>query len=231
DDDLVARAHEREHREEVRLAGAGGDHDVLRRALPVKLGDVRACRLQPHAFGVAEAHLEQLLHVPRRFLERERLDARLGEVVLDLVLPDGLHPLHLERRELHTPEDTPAGSRYARRVRRIGHRGAKGHAPDNTIASFQKAIDLACDEVETDVWLMPRGSLVIAHDRPETNDGLLELDQVLDFCRGRMGVNVELKCEGSEAAARETGRRVGAHLARRGDPSVYVSSFWWVALE
>ena len=65
-------------------------------------------------------------------------------------------------------------------MRRIGHRGAKGHAPDNTIASFQKAIDLACDEVETDVWLMPRGSLVIAHDRPETNDGLLELDQVLD---------------------------------------------------
>jgi len=116
-------------------------------------------------------------------------------------------------------------------VRRIGHRGAKGHAPDNTIASFQKAIDLACDEVETDVWLMPRGSLVIAHDRPETNDGLLELDQVLDFCRGRMGVNVELKCEGSEAAARDTGRRVGAHLARRGDPSVYVSSFWWSALE
>ena len=116
-------------------------------------------------------------------------------------------------------------------MRRIGHRGAKGHAPDNTIASFQKAIDLACDEVETDVWLMPRGSLVIAHDRPETSDGLLELDQVLDFCRGRMGVNVELKCEGSEAEARETGRRVGAHLARRGDASVYVSSFWWAALE
>ena len=34
-----------------------------------------------------------------------------------------------------------------------------------------------------------------------------------------------------EEAARDTGRRVGAHLARRGDPSVYVSSFWWSALE
>ena len=116
-------------------------------------------------------------------------------------------------------------------MRRIGHRGARGHAPDNTLASFQKAIDLGCDEVETDVWLLPHGALVIAHDRPETADGLLALDQVLDFCRGRMGVNVELKCEGSEAAASDTGRRVGAHLARRADPSVYVSSFWWSALE
>ena len=27
-------------------------------------------------------------------------------------------------------------------MRRIGHRGAKGHAPDNTIESFEKAVDL-----------------------------------------------------------------------------------------
>jgi glycerophosphoryl diester phosphodiesterase len=42
--------------------------------------------------------------------------------------------------------------------------------PDqNTIQSFQKALDLACDEVETDVWLMPDGAFVIAHDRPRVN--------------------------------------------------------------
>ncbi len=116
-------------------------------------------------------------------------------------------------------------------VRRIGHRGAKGHAPDNTIASFQKAIDLGCDEVETDVWLMDDGSFAIAHDRPRSRDGVLSLDEVLDFCRGRMGVNVELKGEGSESTAHETGARVGAHLGRRDDESVYVSSFWWSALD
>src|SRR5213083_379897 len=48
---------------------------------------------------------------------------------------------------------------------------------------------------------------------------------------GRMGVNVELKCEFSETAAYETGSRVGAHLAKRGDPDIYVSSFWWTALD
>ena len=51
-------------------------------------------------------------------------------------------------------------------MRRIGHRGAKGHVAENTIASFQKAFELGCDEVETDVWLTPEGRLVISHDAP-----------------------------------------------------------------
>ena len=49
-------------------------------------------------------------------------------------------------------------------MRRIGHRGAKGHVAENTIASFQKAFELGCDEVETDVWLTPEGRLVISQD-------------------------------------------------------------------
>lgn len=115
-------------------------------------------------------------------------------------------------------------------MRRIGHRGAKGHAPENTIASFQKALDLGCDEVETDVWLVADGRLLISHDRPNA-EAKLTLEEMLDFCRGRIGVNVELKAETSESGARETGARVGALLARRADPDVYVSSFWWPALE
>lgn len=116
-------------------------------------------------------------------------------------------------------------------VRRIGHRGAKGHAEENTIASFEMALALGCDEVETDVWLMDDGSLAISHDRPASTRPLLTLDEVLDFARGRMGVNVELKVEGGEAAARRTGAVVGARLAERHDDAVYVSSFWWSALE
>jgi len=115
-------------------------------------------------------------------------------------------------------------------MRRIGHRGAMGHAPENTIASFRKALDLGCDEIETDVWLMDDGRLLVSHDRPTRSDAL-SLDQVLDFCRGRIGVNVELKSEASEAAARDTGARVAARLAQRGDADAYVSSFWWSALE
>jgi glycerophosphoryl diester phosphodiesterase len=115
-------------------------------------------------------------------------------------------------------------------MRRIGHRGAKGHAPENTAASFEKAIQLGCDEVETDVWLLEDGALVITHDRPASAAGLPTLQEVLDLCRGRVAVNVEMKSAGSEAHARATGEQVARASARRGDPDVYVSSFWWSAL-
>jgi glycerophosphoryl diester phosphodiesterase len=105
-----------------------------------------------------------------------------------------------------------------------------GHAPENTIASFQKALDLAADEVETDVWLTQDGRLLVTHDRP-TAETTLTLDEVLDFCRGRMAVNVELKSDKDEARARETGAAVAARLAARGRGDFYISSFWWSALE
>jgi len=90
-----------------------------------------------------------------------------------------------------------------------------GHAPENTIASLEKAIALGCDQVETDVWLV--GSrLAIAHDAEDAPTAALSLDTVLDVCRGRVVVTVEMKCAGTEAAARETGRAVAKHLAVRG---------------
>ena len=104
------------------------------------------------------------------------------------------------------------------------------YAPENTIASFDKALALGCDEVETDVWLMDDGKLVIGHDGPVSSDGLLTLDDVLDHCRGRLGVNVEMKCAWSDAQARETGVRVAKRLGERNDDDVYVSSFWYAAL-
>jgi len=114
-------------------------------------------------------------------------------------------------------------------MRRIGHRGAMGHAPENTIASFEKAIALGCDEVETDVWLTADGRLVISHDPP--GDGaILTLDAALDVCRGRVGVNVELKADRDEQQAAEVGRRVARRLAERAELDAYVSSFWWSAL-
>ena len=116
------------------------------------------------------------------------------------------------------------------RMRRIGHRGAMGHAPENTAASFEKAIALGCDEVETDVWLMPDGALIVSHDRPSATGSSLALADMLDLCRGRVAVNVELKCENDESAAARTGAQVAAQIAARRDPDVYVSSFWWGAL-
>ena len=106
-----------------------------------------------------------------------------------------------------------------------------GHAPENTIESFEKAIALGCDEIETDVWLMDDGRLVISHDPPPRGTTLLSLDEVLDLCRGRVSVNVELKCEHAEALARRTGALVAARIAAHSGTDAYVSSFWWSALE
>ena len=52
-----------------------------------------------------------------------------------------------------------------RRVLRIGHRGAAGHAPENTLASVEHAIALGVDLVELDVQRTKDGHLVIIHDK------------------------------------------------------------------
>jgi glycerophosphoryl diester phosphodiesterase len=114
-------------------------------------------------------------------------------------------------------------------MRRIGHRGAKGHAPENTIASFEKAIELGCDEVETDVWLVDDGRLVISHDPPRGGESLT-LAEVVAVCRGRVTLNVEIKAARTEALARAAGARVAEHL-REARSDAYLSSFWWSALE
>lgn len=44
------------------------------------------------------------------------------------------------------------------------HRGASGYFPENTMLSFEKAVDLGCDGVETDVQMTSDGVLVLIHD-------------------------------------------------------------------
>lgn len=47
---------------------------------------------------------------------------------------------------------------------KIGHRGAKAHMPENTLASFQKALDLGVEGIELDVHVCATGELVVIHD-------------------------------------------------------------------
>src|SRR5437867_13434882 len=51
-----------------------------------------------------------------------------------------------------------------KKVLRIGHRGAAGYAPENTLLSIQRAIELGCDLVEVDVRRTQDGHLVLLHD-------------------------------------------------------------------
>ena len=45
-----------------------------------------------------------------------------------------------------------------------GHRGASGHAPENTLPAFQMAADMGADGVELDVQLTRDGVLAVCHD-------------------------------------------------------------------
>lgn len=51
-----------------------------------------------------------------------------------------------------------------KKIFNIGHRGAKGHKPENTLPSFQKALDLNADGIELDVHVCKTGELIVIHD-------------------------------------------------------------------
>ncbi|MDH3229033.1 MAG: glycerophosphodiester phosphodiesterase [Alphaproteobacteria bacterium] len=55
----------------------------------------------------------------------------------------------------------------------MGHRGAKGHAPENTLAGIEKAAALGCRWVEFDVKLTADNHIILMHDDEldRTTDG------------------------------------------------------------
>ena len=61
-----------------------------------------------------------------------------------------------------------------RRVICYAHRGARGHAPENTLLAFDLAFDLGADGIECDVQRSRDGELVIIHDGTvnRTTDGV-----------------------------------------------------------
>lgn len=123
----------------------------------------------------------------------------------------------------------------------IGHRGAAGLAPENTLESFRRAFDCGVNAVELDVHLV-EGELVVIHDDTleRTTNGIGRVaEQTLDALRGLdagngarvpllaevaahvprgVGLNVELKGAG-------TGLPLAGFLRSRSDLDVLVSSF------
>jgi len=49
-------------------------------------------------------------------------------------------------------------------MKKYGHRGACGHAPENTLLSMQKALDLGCAGFEFDIQLSKDGEPMVIHD-------------------------------------------------------------------
>lgn len=89
------------------------------------------------------------------------------------------------------------------------HRGASSLAPENTIAAFEKAIEVGADMIEFDVRSTRDGVLIAFHDdvREWTYAELSErlpfapprLEQVIETCAGRIALDVELKERGYES--------------------------------
>ena len=46
----------------------------------------------------------------------------------------------------------------------FAHRGARAHAPENTIEAFQLGLKLGASGLESDVWLTADGVAVLDHD-------------------------------------------------------------------
>jgi glycerophosphoryl diester phosphodiesterase len=68
----------------------------------------------------------------------------------------------LDRLNQETPPDHV-------RFLRIGHRGARAYAPDNTLLGFRRAAELGADMVEMDVQCTADGQLAVVHDRRLTD--------------------------------------------------------------
>jgi glycerophosphoryl diester phosphodiesterase len=71
----------------------------------------------------------------------------------------------------------------------IAHRGASAELPENTLPAFERAIELGADYVELDVW----NGLEVTHDPPRRGSSHPTLAEVVELCRGRIGLMVELK--------------------------------------
>lgn len=109
----------------------------------------------------------------------------------------------------------------------VGHRGASGYAPENTLRSFQYAIDIGCDRTELDVRLSKDNEIIVIHDEEVSritdgkgmvmdmslaelkklncpdNQKLLTLQEVVDFCKNKISLQIELKAEDTPQAVNQ----------------------------
>ena len=136
----------------------------------------------------------------------------------------------------------------------IGHRGAKGHEAENTLASFQKALDLGADGIEFDVRLSGDGKIIVIHDetidrttngtgivkefslqqlkafRINENHQIPELSEVFDLISSNYLINIELKeYETADPVVALIQKYVSENNRKYTD--FLVSSFDWTALQ
>lgn len=126
----------------------------------------------------------------------------------------------------------------------IGHRGAKGHLAENTLASFEKALQLNVDMIELDVFLSRDNIPVVIHD--ETIDrttsgfglvssfsvrelrefGIPTLQDVFQLVNNQCDINIEVK---EIKAVKSILDLIGSNIFSKA--KILISSFDWNALQ
>jgi glycerophosphoryl diester phosphodiesterase len=77
---------------------------------------------------------------------------------------------------------------------RVGHRGAARLATENTLRSFEAALEHGVDAIEFDVLDAGPGPLVLGHSLAELGTDPATLDAALDYLAGRdVALHVDLK--------------------------------------
>jgi len=125
---------------------------------------------------------------------------------------------------------------------KIGHRGAAGHAPENTIKSFKKALTLGVNMIELDVHICQSGEAVVIHNKDtkrlnKKKDLIKNLDyselkklkipkleNVLNIINGKAQINIELKGKNTAApVSRIIKKYIGKNNWKKSD--FLISSF------
>ncbi len=172
------------------LAGAGIDRHV---SFIVTADDVERGKPDPECYLLAAS---QLGISPAELVAFEDTEAGVASA-------KGAGAYCVARRR-DAPARAPGRSRRARGRTRpggrleappltlvIAHRGACWELPENTLAAFERAIELGADFVEFDVHATSDGELVVCHDRPR--GGELRLAEAMAAIAGRIGIMCELK--------------------------------------
>lgn len=93
----------------------------------------------------------------------------------------------------------------------FAHRGAKAHAPENTIEAFRLALELGATGLESDVWLTSDGVAVLDHDgklrrglrrasirnltKDELPSHIPSLEQLFDACGTDFQLSLDIQHE------------------------------------
>jgi glycerophosphoryl diester phosphodiesterase len=136
----------------------------------------------------------------------------------------------------------------------FGHRGASGYEPENTLISFQKAIDLKADGIELDVHLSSDRILVVIHDETidrttngkgavnamslkklksfkiEKTEEIPTLIEVFDLVNKQCIINIELKGMGTAKPVLDLIERYIKEKKWQNNDFI-ISSFNWNMLE